>query len=660
MSQVTDPAALVHDSGLEPPGIRRPLSPFSRVALAALVFWFALVAAWGASHGLGAGRFYDERFSFENAHSILSGNNRPANGWYPSLAWMPQTALLALSQQLYSSTGWEGFDIYEKRRPTVVFSATSYLIARLVSVAYGALGLIAAFRLGNRLFGERTALLGTVFLAFSPWMLRPAMEFKPDALLTLMILVTLYWSLGVSLKPSLRGYLLVGLGVGLCLATKQNGAAAAIPIMLATVILGRKARRCFAGLVAAGLASLLVFAVLNPWLRLMWSYLGRHARFYNQRDASPLDMFLEGVRFIVAETGLGLVVGSLGLTGLGLLTVIALRRRVARWLQLLMFVSFPLGYWALLVATANYPKDNNYVLLLPFTALAAAWLAVEVWGRLVAAFSLLSRPAVGTTALAALILTVAVPAHVWAWSTGLSGSTYDAAAVELRKHFQSFTGKIVYFESEDQDLVVEATGQPGNWASRHRVQRLSDIDPAVLDLADIEVFRADRLEGPDAAFYEARIDALEGRPVVEVRPRLLRISGPSLVVLVHAWRQTEDPVELAPADKTRSRTQWDLESLPGAGSITSFQLILRGAANSPADVMLDDSTLAAWYGGWRGKDQIYVTERFRMPAGAKNLTVGWTKPLAARTKPRLLLHTWAESDSHPGRAQRRHQQESRP
>ncbi|MEM8998583.1 MAG: hypothetical protein AAGF23_27615, partial [Acidobacteriota bacterium] len=66
-----------------------------RAALVALALAFAGLAAFFADFHPRQGRFYDERFAFQNVHSVLQrGALEPANGYYPTLSYLPQTLAL--------------------------------------------------------------------------------------------------------------------------------------------------------------------------------------------------------------------------------------------------------------------------------------------------------------------------------------------------------------------------------------------------------------------------------------------------------------------------------------------------------------------------------------------------------------------------------------
>ncbi|MEO1088014.1 MAG: hypothetical protein AAFY88_27595 [Acidobacteriota bacterium] len=71
-----------------------PHWPF-RIVLTLLLLAFAALAAFFASFHPAQDRFYDERFALQNVHSVLQrGALEPANGYYPTLSYLPQALAL--------------------------------------------------------------------------------------------------------------------------------------------------------------------------------------------------------------------------------------------------------------------------------------------------------------------------------------------------------------------------------------------------------------------------------------------------------------------------------------------------------------------------------------------------------------------------------------
>lgn len=81
----------------------------------------------------------------------------------------------------------------------------SELVLRLASIIPGVLAIVMAYLVGRQLFhGRWTALLGSFFIAFSPWMTIFSKELKPYALGALVHMAVLYGFLRYSRNPTAR------------------------------------------------------------------------------------------------------------------------------------------------------------------------------------------------------------------------------------------------------------------------------------------------------------------------------------------------------------------------------------------------------------------------------------------------------------------------
>jgi dolichyl-phosphate-mannose--protein O-mannosyl transferase len=164
-----------------------------RWALAALLVWSFALRAWAAGFDLTAERFWDERYGFQNIEALLAtGSPRPANGFHPSLSYLPQAALLAASEGLYQATGREAFRV---RLGNGLFTPTAYLLARLLQALFGTLSLLLTYLIGRRLFSAKVGLGAALLLSVVPWHIRQSVIFKPDILLVLTTLLAFWWSL---------------------------------------------------------------------------------------------------------------------------------------------------------------------------------------------------------------------------------------------------------------------------------------------------------------------------------------------------------------------------------------------------------------------------------------------------------------------------------
>ncbi|HEX3128537.1 MAG TPA: glycosyltransferase family 39 protein, partial [Thermoanaerobaculia bacterium] len=382
-------------------------------ALAVLLLLSFALRAWDAGQGLRAGRYYDERYTFRNVSLILrQGNWRPGQAYYLSLSYLPQTALLATSEALHRVTGIPGLSIYG--RTSDRYSPTAYLLARLCNVTYGVLSLLMIFLIGRRIFSAEVGLLAAAILSAFPRHVLSSTQFKPDILVLLLTLVAFYWTLDAALSPSRRRFLKVGVAVGLAVATKYTGIGAALPITGFVAVRGWRDRRLWTWLVLAGLASVVVFVILNPYLGVVLEYIPKQLGHYSgnarARGSDHFVVLAQQARFLVEHHGP--VLAFLAFAGLiGIAWKVfqpgdwAPERRLGAALALGHFV----GYSVFHASAVSLFRGQNYLLVAPFSSLFAAWAVLETW-RLVT-----DRQAVLKPATAAVVL---IPAGILAWEQG--------------------------------------------------------------------------------------------------------------------------------------------------------------------------------------------------------------------------------------------------
>ncbi|MCG8457762.1 MAG: hypothetical protein MI919_15920, partial [Holophagales bacterium] len=128
---------------------RRESSPRSgRYALLGfLLLGFTFLSAAYASFHPAQGRFYDERFALQNVHSVLQrGRLEPANGYYATLSYLPQTLALA-SAAVVGEAWWGSSWIYQPPGPPppeaspvvagAAFTPLAYRICRGIQILWG-------------------------------------------------------------------------------------------------------------------------------------------------------------------------------------------------------------------------------------------------------------------------------------------------------------------------------------------------------------------------------------------------------------------------------------------------------------------------------------------------------------------------------------------
>lgn len=515
------------------------------IALVALLLVSFGLRAWDAGQGLNAHRYFDERYPLKNISGLLlHGEIRPRHAFYPSLSYLPQTAALAFSQWLFEVTRYEPFAIYSQTSDG--YSATAYLICRLINVLYGTLSLWVLFLIGRRLYSPGVGLLAAVILAAFGRHIQSSGEFKPDILVLLLVELTFYWTLAAAFRPALRRFLWVGVGVGLSVAAKYTGAAAAIPLAAAVLVAGRRDRRQWLWLALAGVASVAVFVILNPFLDVVLESLSFLSHNYATTGAAEESnhwvVFQRQIQFLIDHHG-PVVTAFVGLGVLGLLWRIfrpAPEDSQERRLGSILLLSLLLGYSALHSLGMTLFRGQNYLAVVPFSSLAAAWAMVELW-------RLLARPLpwLAWRPVAALLwagVAAALVAQQWTIVyVRVVPTTFSLVNDELLAELDPTGLRHVVYE---RALGTFDSGGRPRRPLVTPVDRLTRVPPAFLDGTDVEVFPQSRLDGPAADFYRDRVARCAKDQIEIVGDRWFRSRGEPIVILHHLWELVGEPVDL--------------------------------------------------------------------------------------------------------------------
>ena len=514
-------------------------------ALAAVLLVNLALRMWDAGQGLNANRYFDEQFILKNVTALLKhGDFRPRHAFYLSLSYLPQAAVLAASQSLYRVTRYEPFSIY--RHTSDGYSPTAYWLCRMMSVVYGVLSLWLLFLIGRRVYSPEVGLLAAAIQAAFPRHLLSSVEIKPDILVILLVVLTLYWTLGAALRPSLARFLLVGFGVGLAVSTKYTGIAAAFPITAATVVNGRRDRRQWGWLVLAGLTSVVTFVALNPFLGVVFRFIPKLVHGYAAKGVEEKSnhwvVFQRQVEFLIEHHGPFVA----AFVGLGVAWLLWRTARptpedsAEQRLGTILVLSLLLGHSALHSLGMTLFRGQNYLPVVPASSLVAAWAMVELWRTLARRVRWLAwRPVPA-------MLGIGIAGWLFAQQGRLvyvrvTPTNFAVANQALLGKLEPFGLRHVVFEEGMGPF--EIAGRPRR-PLLTRVGRLADVDPLFLDRADAEVFAQSRLDGPQAAFYRQRL-ARAPAPQVEVfTSQAFRSRGEPVVVVHHFWTLDGPPVDL--------------------------------------------------------------------------------------------------------------------
>ncbi len=153
------------------------------------------------------------------------------------------------------------------------------LIGRTLSGLFDTALIALVFLLGVRLYDRRTGLLAAVFVAFTVLHIQLSHFYTVDTLLTFFIVLAMLSGLGIVRSGSMRSTLATGACLGLALATKVSVAPLALTVGVAWMLWAagpntgghrRPWIRAMAGVMLAGLVSLAVFLIGEPYALIDW------------------------------------------------------------------------------------------------------------------------------------------------------------------------------------------------------------------------------------------------------------------------------------------------------------------------------------------------------------------------------------------------------
>ncbi len=506
-----------------------------------LLLWAGGLRVWYASVDPHQGRFFDERFTLRNLKRTATHETLldPANAYYPGLSWIPIAFVYRASEALATATGEEWLRTFRDG----VATPHAYRLGRFVSTLYGLLALWMLYLIGRRLFDPRVGLLSAFLLAATYLHLRLSGILKPETLLLLTTLLAVWLALRAGERPSWVRFLAAGGGVGLALSAKYNGGPAAFCLIALTIMLVWEGRwRAVGWLAAAGGAAVAVFLLLNPWAvttpELLVEAFHVHADQYRVKGEMRTGgeswrqlPFL--VQLVTNRFGHGPVVGAVGLAALPLLGWQAFRvgLRTPRGRGVVMVLAFVLGYGILYtVSSGGNLKLTNWLPLLPWTALGAAWLSLLAWRALRSHVPILRTATASVVVVGLVALGIAWPATAVPYRVLLSG-TPRVASIAIGNRLSPTRGRTVVSEASREEAVLR---RGGDYLALRTVRELGAAS-RVLDAADAELFPAFRLKGPDERFYLRRIERVRPEYALEVGPRLFHVHGPKLIAIVHDW-----------------------------------------------------------------------------------------------------------------------------
>jgi 4-amino-4-deoxy-L-arabinose transferase-like glycosyltransferase len=590
-------------------------------------------------------RWWDERYSMNNVQHILeSGQWMPGFAWYPALSHLPLTVILKSLLWIREGLGLDSPGIV---RADGSLGPWAFWIGRWTSSLFAAFSVIWTYRLGLEAFSRSAGVLAALFLVSSPTFHFYAAVFKPDMLALALTLLAFSAAVRAFERPSFSRYLLAGGLVGLAGSAKQTGAIAAIPLIFATVLRPRNIRRWLA-LGLAGLLSALLFVAIHPDFGLIQLYLRIGQRYQEWALHQPRADYPTVAYLPVLALGSrwhGPVVGTAALLGLLGISVQLFRSRLRRPEDATraLLVSFVISYPIICALVSSHPKFNLFLPTLPFTALAAGWCLTTLWNRLAPKPEHRLRRPLQAILLAALLLALGIPFVDYVYTNAISTTTQGEAAWLIRSHSRSLAHRSVAYE---QELGAPNAGfrpfvPTENAAYEQPADRLLDLPSRTLDLMDFELFALDRLSGPEAKQYRARLERCDADSVWRLEPRFLRRRGPALVLLKHPWKKASVfEVEWTPDDRKRGEYSAQLPATLKKGRVVSLDFAWPAELVARCELRLAEEPLELFHYHRSPQDPRFMTPRLELRSRNSRLRLQCAKRVGRRAAPRTDLIVW--------------------
>jgi hypothetical protein len=183
-------------------------------------------------------------------------------------------------------------------------NVSAHLAARIFTASVGSLSIFICFLVAKKACGRAVAILATAFTAFTVLHIQLSHFHVVDMTLIAFMLATLYYTLSVAKGGGYRAYVMAGVFVGLCVATRVNGVIVFFPLLVAHLVKGgwpaspllqsiaSLIKRLFQKeFIVACICALGVFLVINPALVLkpsarsffLWELMGAGGYFRPQR-----------------------------------------------------------------------------------------------------------------------------------------------------------------------------------------------------------------------------------------------------------------------------------------------------------------------------------------------------------------------------------------
>lgn len=249
-----------------------------------------------------------------------------------------------------------------------------YLIGRVIfGVFLGTMTVYVFYRLVDKHFGQKRALLGAFFLSICFLHVRDSHYLYVDIPLLLIIVVAFHYFLKlIEQGDSLRLHMISGACIGLAAATKYNGLFLVIPYLFATFVSVQHRRSILVKWLCSGIITILVFSALNPYAFIDFHFFIQEIQEEAMAHAGGVPWLHHLVYSLAGAMGIPMLAAAC----LGIVTTIFSWKNLERPEGLIgrkkvCMLVFILGYYLILVYKGQH--YDRYVLpLVPFLLFFAA------------------------------------------------------------------------------------------------------------------------------------------------------------------------------------------------------------------------------------------------------------------------------------------------
>jgi len=329
------------------------------------------------------------------------------------------------------------------------------VIGRSYSAFFSTITIFPLYFLGKKVFGHRAGLLACLIYALTVASIQTAHFSTTENLLTFITILITYLSLLVFEKPSAKLSLIIGLTLGIGVATKTTGVVffLAPTVSLCMIFFSRMVPRLttLSYLLLMGSGAFLIFSLFSPFTFLNWSkflesmhyengvVLGINRVVYTLQFAHTTK-YLFQIKNLFWQTGpfAGIIIAG---------TLLAIWHQIKkRNVIFIIFISFPFVYF--IYIGSWYAKFNRYMVpLLPFFILLGSNILILLIQR----YHRLGMTFLGLSILSTLIWAIAF------FSIYTNTQTRIAASMWIYKNIPS--GKFLLSEHWDEGLPVPLSGQ---------------------------------------------------------------------------------------------------------------------------------------------------------------------------------------------------------